>query len=171
MTSYNLRGQDQGNESVYDYTRRRWNELRDNFAKGKTPGVTNDANGAYAASKLIYVEMKKNPGIVTDGIPPDASYLESYINSPSNPLAWIAQKTGQAVQDATHTVALNLDKPAQLLQDAGNALPWYTKPGPIVALLAASILLPPLFGKSLEGIIKGVKGRAVKTARKYGKSF
>jgi hypothetical protein len=170
MTSYNLRGQDQGSESVYDYTRRRWNELRDNFAKGKSPGVTNDKNGAFAASKLIYVEMQKNPGIVTDGLPPDATYLESYINNPTNPLTWIAQKTGQAAQNATHTVALNLDKPAQLLQEAGNALPWYTKPGPLVALLAASILLPPLFGKSLEGIIRGMKGRAAKTIRRYGKN-
>lgn len=171
MTSYNLRGSSVGNESVYEYTRRRWNELRDNFAKGKSPGVTNDKNGAFAASKLIYVEMQKNPGIVTNELPPDASYLESYINNPSNPLTWIAQKAGQAAQDASHSVAVNMDKPAQFLQNASNALPWYTKPGAIVALLAAAVVLPPLFGRSLEGMIKGVKGRAVKTVRKYGKSF
>ncbi len=171
MTSYNLRGTVTGTESVYDYTRRRWNELRDNFSKGKSPGVTNDKNGAYAASKLIFVEMQKNPGIVTNELPPDASYLESYINNPSNPLTWISQKAGQAAQDATHSVAVNLDKPAQFLKDAGDALPWYTKPGAMVAILAAAVILPPLFGRSLEGMIKGAKGRAAKVARKYGNSF
>ncbi len=169
MTSYNLYGSSSGSESVYDYTRRRWNELRNNFTKGQSPGVTDDGDGAYAASKLIFAEMKKNPGIVTDSLPPDATYLESYINNPSNPLTWIAQKTSQAAKSATHAAALNLDKPAQLLSDVGGALPWYIKPGGIVAILAASIILPPLFGKTLEGMIKGAEGRVRRVARKYRK--
>lgn len=171
MTSYNLRGNSVGSESVYDYTRRRWNELRDNFTKGKSPGVTNDSNGAFAASKLIFVEMSKNPGMVTDALPPDATYLESYINNPSNPLTWVIQRAGQASQSAAHNVAVNLDKPAQLLSDIGGALPWYTKPGALVAILAASIILPPLFGKSLEGMIRGAKGKVSRKLGKYGKSF
>lgn len=167
MTSYNLYGSTSGSESVYAYTRRRWNELRDNFNRGKSPGVTDDEDGAYAASKLIFEEMKKSPGMVTDALPPDATYLESYINNPSNPLTWIAQKTGQAAKSATHSVAVNLDKPAQLLSDVGSALPWYIKPGGIVAILAASIILPPLFGRTLEGMIKGAEGRVRRVARKY----
>jgi len=169
MTSYNLYGASTGSESVYEYTRRRWNELRDNFEKGKSPGVTDDGNGAYAASKLIFAEMKKNPGMVTDALPPDASYLESYINNPSNPLTWIAQKTSQAAKAGAHTVAVNLDKPAQLLSNVGGALPWYVKPGGIVAILAAAVILPPLFGRSLEGMIKGAEGRVRRVARKYRK--
>ncbi len=167
MASYNLYGTDVGHETVYEYTRRRWNELRDNFAKGKSPGVTNDKDGAFAASRLIYVEMKKNPGIVTDTLPPDATYLEAYINNPSNPVTWLLQKTGQAAQAATHEVALNLDKPAQWAQDAGNALPWYVKPGAIVGILAASIILPPLFGSSIEGILRGLKSKAKRSVRKF----
>ncbi len=169
MTAYNLYGSTTGSESVYDYTRRRWNELRDNFTKGKSPGVTNDSDGAYAASKLILAEMKKNPGLVTDALPPDATYLESYINNPSNPLTWLSQKAGQAAASATHDVAVNLDKPAQFLSDVGNALPWYVKPGGIVAILALSVILPPLFGKTLEGMIKGAEGRVRNVARKYRK--
>lgn len=167
MTSYNLYGTEVGNETVYEYTRRRWNELRDNLKKGKSPGVTNDKDGAFAASRLIYVEMKKNPGIVTDALPPDATYLEAYINNPSNPLTWLAQKTGQAAESATHEVAVNLDKPAQLLQDAGNALPWYVKPGAIVGILAASIILPPLFGSSIQGVIRGLKAKVRQGARRF----
>lgn len=166
MASYNLYGVVQGNETVYEYTRRRWNELRDNFKKGKSPGVTNDEDGAYAASKLIFVEMKKNPGIVTDTLPPDATFIEAYINNPSNPVTWLIQKSGQAAQSTAHDVAVNLDKPATLLQNAGKALPWYVKPGAIVGILAASIILPPLFGRSLEGIIKGATTRAKRTYRK-----
>lgn len=167
MTSYNLYGTSVGSESVYEYTRRRWNELRDNFSRGKSPGVTDDGDGAYAASKLIFAEMKKNPGSVTDALPPDASYLESYINNPSNPLTWISQKTSQAAKAVTHTAAVNLDKPAQLLSDVGSALPWYVKPGGIVAILAASIILPPLLGTSLERMIRGAEGRVRRVARKY----
>lgn len=166
MATYSLYGTDRGNETVYEYTRRRWSELVANGRISKFPGVTNDAAGAYAASKFIFTELKKNPGLVTDELPPDATTLEAYINSPSNPLAWLAQKTGQATEAAAHAVKVNLDKPAQLLQDAGNALPWYVKPGAIVGILAASIILPPLFGKSLEGMIRGAKGRVKRTFRK-----
>lgn len=159
MSSYSIYGSAIGNEDVYDYTRRRWSELRDNLKTGKFPAVTNDAAGAYAASKLIFVELKKNPGAVTDALPPDASYIEAIIVNPSNPIAWVAQKAGQAVEAATRSVAVNLDKPAEILDRAGKALPWYTKPGFIVGLLAASVVLPPLFGKSVEGIFKGLKAR------------
>ncbi len=162
MTTYNLHGASQGSETVYDYTRRRWDELRDNFSKGKFPGVTNDAPGAYAASKLIFTEMKKNPGIVTDTIPETALSIEGYINNPSNPFTWIAQKTKQAAEAASHDVKVNLDKPAQWATDAGKALPWYVKPGAMVGILAAAVILPPLFGKSLEGIISGVTRKSRK---------
>lgn len=168
MASYNLRGTSVGKETVYAYTRRRWDELRDNFSQGKSPGVTNDSDGAFAASKLIYVEMVKNPGIVTDALPPSPLYLEAYINNPSNPLTWVVQKTGQAMEEASHALKINLDKPARLLDATGNALPWYVKPGAIVAILAGAVLLPPLFGRSFEGILKGLKGRASRTLRKYG---
>jgi hypothetical protein len=167
MSSYNLYGTAVGNETVYEYTRRRWNELRDNFAKGKSPGVTNDKDGAFAASRLIFVEMKKNPGIVTEELPPDATYIEAYINNPKNPITWITQKTGQAAQAATHEIAVNLDKPARLLESAGKALPWYTKPGAMVGILAAAIILPPLFGQSLQGIIGGLKSKAKRSVRKF----
>ncbi len=167
MASYNLYGTAVGSESVYEYTRRRWNELRDNFAKGKSPGVTDDRDGAFAASRLIFVEMKKNPGIVTNELPPDATYLESYINNPTNPLTWISQKAGQAAKAATHSVAVNLDKPAQWATDLGDKLPWYTKPGPLVAILAAAVILPPLFGQSLQGIVAGLKSRGKRSLRKF----
>lgn len=167
MSSYNLYGTAVGTETVYEYTRRRWNELRDNFAKGKSPGVTNDKDGAFAASRLIFVEMKKNPGIVTEELPPDATYLEAYINNPRNPLTWLAQKTGQAAQAATHEVAVNLDKPARLLESAGKALPWYVKPGAVVGILAAAVILPPLFGKSIEGIMRGVTTKAKRGMRSF----
>jgi hypothetical protein len=166
MATYSLYGTDKGNETVYEYTRRRWNELVANGKASKFPGVTNDKDGAFAASRLIYVELTKNPGLVTDTLPPDATYLEAYINNPKNPLTWLTQKAGQAAQAVTHDVAVNLDKPAEFLQSAGNALPWYVKPGAIVGILAVSIILPPLFGKSLEGIIKGAKGRVKHTFRK-----
>jgi hypothetical protein len=159
MASYSIQGNAIGNESVYDYTRRRWSELRDNLKTGKFPAVTNDAAGAYAASKLIFVELKKNPGAVTDALPPEASYIESIITNPLNPIAWVVQKAGQAVEAATHSVKVNLDKPAEALSSVGKALPWYTKPGAIVGILAATIILPPLFGKSFEGLLKGLKTR------------
>lgn len=159
MASYSIVSGAQGRESVYDYTRRRWAELRDNQKAGRFPSATNDEAGAYAASKLIFVELKKNPALVTDTLPPDASYVESIIVNPSNPIAWVVQKTGQAIESGTRAVAVNLDKPAQVLSSAGKALPWYTKPGFIVGLLAASVILPPLFGKSLEGIFKGLASR------------
>lgn len=167
MTSYNLRGTATGTETVYAYTRRRWNELRDNFKAGKRPGVTNDSDGAYAASKLVFVELQNNPGLVTDSLPPDATYLESVINNPANPLTWIAQKTGQAAASATHTAAVNLDKPAQFLSNVGDALPWYVKPGAMVGILAALVILPPLFGKSLEGMVRGLKGKATRKAASW----
>lgn len=167
MSSYNLYGTEVGSESVYDYTRRRWNELRANLSQGKFPGVTNDKDGAFAASRLIYVEMKKNPGLVTDTLPPDATYLEAYINNPSNPLAWIAQKSGQAAQAATHQIAVNLDKPASFLQTVGNALPWYVKPGAMVGILAASVILPPLFGTTLEAVLKSFKSKVKRSTRKF----
>lgn len=159
MTTYNLLGTVQGSESVYAYTRRRWEELRNNFKAGKSPGVTNDASGAYAASRLIFTEMKKNPGIVTDAIPDNAGYLESIIKNPSNPFAWVAQKTVQATNSAAHSVAVNLDKPAQWATDVGNALPWYTKPGAIVGLLAATVLLPPVLGAVMKGYRQGGQGK------------
>lgn len=167
MSSYNLYGTVVGNETVYEYTRRRWNELRANLEKGKSPGVTNDKDGAFAASRLIYVEMKKNPGIVTEELPPDATYLEAYINNPRNPLTWLAQKTGQAAQAATHEVAVNLDKPARLLENAGKALPWYVKPGAVVGILAASVILPPLFGSSLEAVLRSLKSKAKRGVRNF----
>ncbi len=167
MASYSLYGTDVGNETVYAYTRRRWTELKNGPQDGSGRRVSNDADGAYAASHLIFTELKKNPGLVTDALPPDPAYLESYINNPSNPLAWIAQKTGQAASELSHDIAVNLDKPAAFLQSAGKALPWYVKPGAIVGILAASIILPPLFGSSIEGIVKGFKSKAKKGMRKF----
>lgn len=159
MATYSIVSGAQGRESVYDYTRRRWSELRDNQKSGKFPGVTNDDAGAYAASKLIFIELKKNPGLVTDTLPPDASYIESIIVNPSNPIAWVVQKTGQAIESGTRAVAVNLDKPAEALSNVGKALPWYAKPGTFAAILAASVILPPLFGRSLEGIARGLMGK------------
>lgn len=160
MSSYNLYGTAVGNETVYEYTRRRWDELRNNFKAGKSPGVTNNKDGAYAASRLIFVEMKKNPGIVTDALPPSESYIEAYINNPSNPISWVTQKAGQTAEDISHSAAINMDKPAEMLSRVGGALPWYVKPGALVGILAAVVILPPLFGKSLEGVIRGLKGKA-----------
>lgn len=159
MATYSIVSGAQGRESVYDYTRRRWSELRDNQKAGRFPGVTNDDAGAYAASKLIFVELKKNPALVTDTLPPDASYIESIIVNPSNPIAWVVQKTGQAIESGTRAVAVNLDKPAEALSSVGKALPWYTKPGAVVGILAAAVILPPLFGRSLEGLMRGLAGR------------
>lgn len=170
MTTYNLRGGSTGSsETVYDYTRRRWNELRDNFANNKFPGVTDNAAGAYAASKLIFVAMQKDPGLVTDALPPDASYIESYINNPSNPLTWLSQKVSQATDSVLHTAAVNMDKPAQLMQDFSDSLPWYTKPGAIVGVLAASILIPPIMGALMKGYRQGggFKGLKAKVKKRF----
>lgn len=150
MSSYSILGTAKGKETVYEYTRRRWQELQENFKAGKSPGVYGDKAGAYAASKLIFVELKKSPGLVTDEIPPEAVYIESMINNPRNPLTWISQKASQAASSAAHKVAVNLDKPAQALQDIGKALPWYTKPGAIVGIIIAVTVLPPLAGHLLR---------------------
>lgn len=151
MSTYTIQG---ASESIYSYVRRRWDEMRDNLEKGLRPAVTNDDAGADAAARYIFVELKKNPSAVTEALPPDYTYIKKVIVNPSNPLTWVTQKAGQAIEKAEHTVAVNMDKPAQLLSDIGAALPWYVKPGAIVGLLAASILLPRL----LEGYMKGRRG-------------
>jgi hypothetical protein len=132
-------------EDVYDYTRRRWDEMRQNFQNGKQPGVTNDAVGAHSAAALIFVEIKKNPSLVTDTLPPDSTYIESIINNPSNPLTWISQKVGQTVSSIEHAAALNMDKPAQLLQSmenaVSNAAPWFTKPSNLAIIAVGALAL------------------------------
>lgn len=159
MATYNLHGTATGTETVYEYARRRFAELLSNFERGISPGVTDNKDGAYAASKLIFVELKKSPGKVTDSLPPDATYIESYLNNPSNPIAWVTQKARQTVKEAGHDVAVNLDKPAQWAKDVGDSLPWYVKPGALVGIIAAAVILPPLFGHSLKGIVAGMKKR------------
>lgn len=157
MASFTIQGPA---ESIYAYTRRSWDDMRANLDKGLRPAVSNDDDGANAAARYIFAALKKNPGAVTEALPPDYTGILKIIQNPANPLTWVTQKAGQAAQKAVHNVEVNLDKPAQLLQDIGNALPWYTKPGALVGILAFSLIAPALFGKSIEGVVRGLKGKA-----------
>lgn len=96
---------------------------------------------------------------MVDEIPPEAVYIESYINNPRNPLVWVSQKATQAAKQATHQAAVNLDKPAQLLKDAADAMPWYVKPGAIVGLLVAVAIIPPLAGHLFKASLSKRKSR------------
>jgi hypothetical protein len=145
-----------GSETVYDYTRRIYAEKVKSFNENGN-GIPDNAQGRYALSKLIFITLKKNPSIVSDSLPPDASYIEKIINNPHNPLIWAWQKTSQAGAKAAHSVAVNLDKPAQFLSDVGNALPWYVKPGAMVGFLIAAVIIPPLAGQLLKGYRQGKK--------------
>lgn len=157
MASFTIQGPA---ESIYAYTRRMWDDMRANLDKGLRPAVSNDDAGADAAARYIFASLKKNPGAVTEALPPDYKGILSIIQNPSNPLTWASQKVSQAAQKAVHNVEVNLDKPAQLLKNIGDALPWYTKPGALVGILAFSLIAPALFGKSIEGVVRGLKSKA-----------
>lgn len=162
-----------GPESIYDYVRRRWDEMRSNLHKPQSErttkgAVSNDAAGANAAAKLIFIELKKSPTLVTEVLPPDYTYIERIINNPGNPITWVVQKTGQAAQRAARSVAVNLDKPAQVMKDwnpfadgggaAWNALPFFLRPRAIMlygaAGLAAYILAPRVVAGAIQGMRK-----------------
>jgi hypothetical protein len=153
MASYTILG----SETVYDYTRRIYAERVKSFNETGR-GTPDDAQGRYALSKLIFITLKKNPSIVSDTLPPDASYIEKIINNPHNPLEWAWQKTSQGTNKVLHKVAVNLDKPAQFLSDVGKALPWYVKPGAMVGFLVAAVIIPSLIGSLLKGYMQGKRG-------------
>jgi hypothetical protein len=137
-----------GSESVPDYISRRYGELVNNpDQSGATRRVTNDAAGAHAAAALIYVEMKKNPSLVTETPPDTAAQVEDIINNPSNPISWLKQKASRITDAATSSIEQNLDKSASFLQAynpfaAGNSLD-YRKLGVLAGGAAALYFLAP----------------------------
>jgi hypothetical protein len=152
-----------GPVAIYDYTRDAWDEMRANLDKpmaertGSRMAVSDDSAGADAAARYIYAVLKKNPTLVTEALPPDYKGILSIIENPGNPLTWVTQKATQAAKKAVHSVEVNLDKPAQFLQDvdpfaAGNILDYRKVLAAGAVLGVAYLFAPAIFA----GIFKAI---------------
>jgi hypothetical protein len=160
--------------SIYDYVRGEWDRLRENMSlpqserKGNRLAVSNDAAGAFAASKYIFSSLKANPTAVTEALPPDSSHILRLIENPRNPLTWVWQKTTQAAEKVSRAARQNLDKPAQVMKDYNPlakggggawdaALPGFLTPKALmlyVALGGAAYLFAP---RLIGGVMKSLK--------------
>jgi len=145
-----------GSESIPKYVARRYDELVNSLSPDGH-SVSNDAAGAFAASKLIFVEMKNNPSLVTQKPPMTARQVEDIINNPGNPISWLKQKASRAETAVSRSVKQNLDKPAKFLQAvdpfaAGNVLDYrklaFLGAGALALYFLAPIAAASIFSRS-----------------------